>query len=251
MLHGSAPSGSTERRLMASRGQSSPLRASRSSRRDRAPARQAPPRSPSASRRRASSATSPRTPSTTTPRTSRRCSRSRSPSSRRSCATRRVIDEKQLDTDIVSVGVTCTSRTRSRASRRSSRSSAPPRPTRPRASSRTSRRSAALIGHKRGDDVTVRGPPRPEHEAEDHQDRSRLAAAVARASRPRGRVPRPTSPRARRAAREARAPARAGHRSVPARVPGSRARSPRSTPPTTTSRPGEETDAARTASPAA
>ena len=44
-------------------------------------------RSPSASRRLASSATSPRTPSTTTPRTSRRCSRSRSPTSRRSCAT--------------------------------------------------------------------------------------------------------------------------------------------------------------------
>ena len=57
--------------------------------RDRAPAhRRSGARSPSASRRRASSATSARTPSTTTPRTSRRCSRRASRSSRTSCATR-------------------------------------------------------------------------------------------------------------------------------------------------------------------
>ena len=53
---------------------------------DRAPLADRPARGRrSASRRRASSATSPRTRSTTTPRTSRRCSRSRSPSSRTSC----------------------------------------------------------------------------------------------------------------------------------------------------------------------
>ena len=97
---------------------------------------------PSASRRRASSATSPRTPSTTTPRTSRRCSRSRSPTSRRSSAApghRREAGQHRRR-----------GRRRDRARQgpedrqvaASTRSSAPPRPTRPRASSRTSRRSA-------------------------------------------------------------------------------------------------------------
>ena len=76
-------------------------RASRSSRpRSSTCAASAGARWPRASRRRASSATSPRTPSTTTPRTSRRCSRSRSPTSRRSCASARVIDEKNVDTDV-------------------------------------------------------------------------------------------------------------------------------------------------------
>ena len=42
----------------------------------------------------------------------------------------------------------------------------------------------ALLGHKRGDVVTVAGAARPEPKAEDHEDRSRVAASVEAALHP-------------------------------------------------------------------
>ena len=76
----------------------------------------------------------------------------------------RVIDEKDVDTASSASARPSTSRTRRPTSRRSSRSSAPPRRTPPRARlSNESPVGRALLGHKRGDTVTVpvpRGPAR-------------------------------------------------------------------------------------------
>ena len=66
---------------------------------ERAADRRAGARSPSGSRRRASSATSPRTPSTTTPRTSRRCSSSGSRRWRSGSAARPSSTPRTLDTE--------------------------------------------------------------------------------------------------------------------------------------------------------
>ena len=132
---------------------------------------------PSASRRRASSATSPRTPSTTTPRTSRRCSRSRSPTSRRSSRSARVIDEKDVDTDVVSVGVTV--HVKDQKTDKSTKfrivGSAEAEPVRQQALERVAGRQGPARPQARRDRDGP-GAARPRAQAEDHQDRA-LAAS--------------------------------------------------------------------------
>ena len=194
-------------------------------------------RSPSGSRRRASSATSPRTPSTTTPRTSRRCSSSGSRSSRERLRRATVIDQKDLDTDD-RLGRRQGPRQGPEVGRLAKFQlvgSAEADPAQEKLSNE-SPIGKALIGRKSGE-VVRSSPERPEEEAEDHQDRGRLAphrtgdvARLACTASPRQRATR----RARRASsrdrapREARAPARAaGVDPFPHDFAGPRRRSPR------------------------
>ena len=87
-----------------------------------------------------------------------------------------VIDKKQIDTETVGVGASSTSRTRSPASRRSSRSSGRPRrPDRAEALERVAdRQGADREQEERGRDGG--DAARPQEEAQDHQDRNRVAA---------------------------------------------------------------------------
>ena len=106
-----------------------------------------------------------------------------------------VIDQKQLDAGVVSVGTKV--RVKDQKSGQSMLfhivGSAEADPSENKLSNE-SPVGSALIGHKRGDVVTVQVPRGPNRQAEDHQDRSRLkggfmAAAVGRRSSRRGRSP--------------------------------------------------------------
>ena len=91
----------------------------------------------------------------------------------------RVIDEKQVDTDVVGVGVTV--HVKDQKTDKSSKyrivGSAEADP----AESKLSNESPvgkALLGHKRGETDHRAGPPRPRPQAQDHQDRTRIESPV-------------------------------------------------------------------------
>ena len=187
------------------------------------------------SRRRASSATSPRTPSTTTPRTSRRCSSSGSPQLQDKLRRSTVIDEKHVDTEQVEVGAIV--HVKDQKSGKSQKfqlvGSAEADPAEHKLSNESPIGKAAdRQEEERGRDG--RDAARPQEEAQDHQDRARSRDSAARLAREMS----PSLRADRRAAGEARAPAR-GRASSRSRTPSRGGpRSPRCARPTRASSPG-------------